>query len=116
MQKTTIALDMEREVCYNINAMVDLEDRFDVPLGQLFNPEKIGIGLIRAMLMIGLKHGGMKIAGRDQREQEGLVGDLIQQHWLDKKKTLDDLMKIMMAAFNQAGLIPNAEEAEVNPK
>ena len=107
-------MDMEREVCYNINTMVDLEERFDVPLGQLFNPERIGIGLIRAMLMIGLKHGGMKIVGRDRKAQEEQIGDLIQDHWLAKGKTLDTLMQIMMDAFNEAGLLPKSEE-EANP-
>ena len=116
MKKITIAMDMEREVCFNINAMVDLEERFDVPLGQLFNPEKIGIGLIRAMLMIGLKHGGMKIPGRDRKAQEEEIGTLIQDHWLAKGKKLDGMMEIMMKAFNEAGLLPKEEEEQAtNP-
>lgn len=116
MKKITIALDMEREVMFNINAMVDLEERFDVPLGVLFNPERVGIGLIRGMLMIGLKHGGMKISGRDRKAQEEQIGDLIQDHWLAKGKTLDTLMEVMMAAFGEAGLLPKSEEEQdVNP-
>lgn len=112
MKKITIALDMEREVCFNINAMVDLEERFEVPLGVLFDPNRVGIGLIRGMLTIGLKHGGMKITGRDRKAQEEQIGALIQDHWLAKNKSLDDLMKIMMAAFNEAGLLPKSEEEQ----
>lgn len=112
MKKITIALDVEREVLININAMVDLEERFDVPLGVLFNPERVGIGLIRGMLTIALRHGGMKIVGRDVKAQEEQIGDLIQDHWLSKNKSLDDLMKIMMDAFNEAGLLPKEDEEQ----
>jgi hypothetical protein len=117
VKKITVALDVEREVRYNINAMVDLEDRFNLPLPVLFDPNRIGVGLIRAMLMIGLKHGGMDIQGKDNREKEEAIGELIQEHWLSKGKTLEDLMNITMDAFKEAGLLPKTAEegTEQNP-
>lgn len=110
MKKVTISLDIERELRYDINAVCELEDRFDVPAQELFQPSNIGLGLIRSLLYIGLKHGGMKFKGKSSADDEQVVGEGIQEHWIDKGRTLTEMMKIIGEAFKSGGVFAEAEE------
>lgn len=110
-KKVTIALDQLRQLKFSINAMMELEERFDVAIPSLFQEGKVGFRLIVAVVRIGLVHGGMKIQGTIAN-QELLVGDLIQEHWIDEGHTLDDLMAKVTEAFNAAGIF-GKQEAEV---
>ena len=40
MKKVTIGLDRDRELVFNINAVAELEDRYDVPLKDMFSEEQ----------------------------------------------------------------------------
>lgn len=112
MKKIVVALDVEREIKYTINAMVDLENRFGgVPISAIFSASSIGITVIRALLLIGLTHGGAKFKGNPD-EQEAIVGNLIQEHWLEKGRSVQELVKIVMEGFVEAGLLPPSEEDE----
>lgn len=114
--KITVGLDIQREIKFNINAMVAMERRFDLPLPKVFDKERLGYGTIIAMLTIGLKAGGMKIGGTAE-EQEDYVGALLQQHWIDQGRTLEEMMKFVTEAMNAAGLFnrPEEKEATANP-
>ena len=109
MNKVTIALDVERTIKFNVNAMAEIERIFDAPLQVLFKADKVGFGFIRDLTWVGLKYGGMKFnpkMGRTMEEQQEYVGDLIQEHWLEENKTLEALMGILMDAFKESGLLP----------
>jgi hypothetical protein len=67
--------------------------------------------VIRALMLIGLTHGGARFKG-NQLEQEMYVGDMIQEHWLEKGRTVNDLVQIVMDAFIDAGLLPKKDEEE----
>lgn len=109
MKKVTIPLDVERELKYSLNAIVELEERFNAPVTELFKESRIGLGLIRAVVYIGLKHGGMKLASRSPEEA---VGELIQEHWLGKGRTLNELVEVAMEAFKAAGVFSETQEEE----
>ena len=116
MNKVTIALDENRELKFSINAMVEFEQRFDKALPELFQLEKMGFGTMLAMLTIALKYGGMKIPGRTPDDQEKFVGDLVQQHWIDQGKTVDEYMAKVNDALNAAGIFNASEDKPENPK
>lgn len=117
-KKITIALDQLRPLKFSINAMVELEERFGVAIPSLFKEGNVGFGLILAVVRIGLAHGGMKLSGT-VKNQELLVGDLIQEHWIDEGHNLTDLMEKVTEAFNAAGIFDteaNEGDPQANPK
>jgi len=93
VKKVSVPLDVERELRYSINAIVELEERFNSPVTELFKEGRIGLALIRAVAYIGLKHGGMKFRSQDTKENEATVGELIQEHWLGKGRNLNELVE-----------------------
>ena len=105
MKKVTIGLDRDRELEYNINALCDLEERFDTPAHQLFDKDKVGIKLIRSLVYVGLKHAGMAFDGKTSKECEEEVGIGLQEHWFNKGRTLPELMQIVMEAFTVSGVL-----------
>jgi hypothetical protein len=115
-EKVTLGLDIQREIKFNINAIVELEKRFDQPLPAIFSKDRIGFGTMMGLVRIGLKHGGMKLTGTIE-EQEEIVGALIQQHWIDQGRDLTELMKVVFKALNAAGLFgaPPEEEGKRSP-
>lgn len=112
MRKIEVALDKVREIKFNINAMGELEDRFDKSVPQLFAYGSPGIRVMVAMLRIGLKHGGMKIPGKSIEDQELFIGDLMQEHWVDEGNSLQELMDRVRESLTVAGLIPKEEEED----
>jgi hypothetical protein len=121
VKKVTIGLDVERELKFNINAVVELENRFNKPFHQVMSQETVGIETLRTMAYIGLKHGGLKFKGKDIEENEAMTGELLQEHWFAKKRTLSELMVLVGEALNEAGVFNTTEEEEdaantLNPK
>jgi hypothetical protein len=121
MRKVEVTLDKVREIKFSINAMGELEDRFNKSIPELFAFGMPGIRVMVAMLRIGLKYGGMKIPGKTIEDQELHVGDIIQEHWVDCGNTMQDLMEnYVKVALEVAGLVPkdDAEEDEAteNPE
>ncbi len=113
MNKINIALDEVREFKFSINAMVELENRFDKSVPELFDPlHPPGIKTRVALVRIGLKYGGMKIPGKFVEDQEVFVGDLIQQHWIDQGNHMKELMNKVQDALKEAGLIDKDEDEE----
>lgn len=117
-KNVTITLDQQRTLKYSINAMIELEERFNVPIPELFKEDSVGFGLIVSVLKIGLVHGGMKLMG-NSKQQEIFVGDLVQEHWINEGRNLPELMEKVTEAFNVAGIFtvePNKDEGgEENP-
>jgi hypothetical protein len=109
VKKITLKLDIERPIRFNVNAMTEIERLFDAPIQVLFKADKVGFGFIRDLTWVALKYGGMKFnvkMGRSKEEHMEFVGDLIQDHWLEEGKALDELMEILMDAFKESGLLP----------
>jgi hypothetical protein len=112
MRKIEVALDKVREVKFSINAMAELEDRFNKSIPELMILGSPGIRVIVAMLRIGLKYGGMKIPGKTIEDQELFVGDLVQEHWVDTGNSISELMERVSESLQEAGLIPKEEDEE----
>ncbi len=112
MRKIEISLDKTREIKFSINAMGELEDRFNKSIPELFALGAPGIRVMVAMLRIGLKHGGMKIPGKLVEDQELFIGDLVQEHWIDEGRSIQELMDVVKDALQEAGLIPKEETEE----
>jgi len=116
VKKVTLGLDVDREIKFTINSLAELEERFgNTGLQQLFAAQNLNLTLIRALLYIGLKHGGMKFRG-SAKENEILVGDLVQEHWIDKGRNLVELTKIVSEAFAASNVFSNMETDENPPK
>lgn len=113
MKQISIGLDRDRPIVFNVNAIGELEDRFDCPVQQLISKDsKLGLfRFLRAFLYIGLKHGGMRFRGTIE-ENEATVGDLIQEHWIDKERTLTELLKLSMEALEESGVFREEVEEE----
>lgn len=112
MNKINITLDEPRELKFSINAMIELENRFDKSVPELFSYGTPGIKTMVALVRIGLKFGGMKIPGKSIEDQEVFVGDLIQQHWIDQGNPMKELMDRVQKALQEAGLIDKDEEED----
>lgn len=113
MNTVTIALDSARELKYNINAMVELENRFDKSIPEIFQEGKVGFAVIVGIVRIGLKAGGMKFKGQIE-DQELVVGDLIQEHWVQEGKNLTQLMEVVTEALSAAGIFTSDEDKEAD--
>lgn len=113
MKTLSIGLDRDRPLVYNINAVGELEDRFNMPVQEIFSRDsKLGLfRFLRAFILIGLKHGGMNFRGTLE-DNELRVGDLIQEHWIDKGRTLNELLKIGFEALELSGVFKEVEEEE----
>ncbi len=99
-----IPLDRPRKMRYTINSMRALEETFGTGLQGIFN-ENMGLNQIVHLIYIGLKFGG----GLEENSKEDnpfFVGDLLQEHFLDKGKELKELMDYALDALRRANLIP----------
>lgn len=115
MDKINVTLDEVRELKFSINAMVELENRFDKSVPELFAYGTPGVRTMVALVRIGLKYGGMKIPGKLIEDQEVFVGDLVQQHWIDQGNPMKELMDRVQDALKEAGLIDkDAEDKEAS--
>ena len=112
VKKVTVPLDQVREIQFNINAIAELEERFSVPATQLFDEKRVGIGLMRALVYIGLKHGGMQFKGKSVQADEEANGAPIQEHWINEGRSLDELMEEVLKAFESAGIFATKEQRE----
>jgi len=116
MRKIEVTLDKVREIKFSINAMGELEDRFNKSVPELFALGSPGIRVMVAMMRIGLKYGGMKIPGKSIEDQELFIGDLVQEHWVNEGNSINELMDSVKDSLQEAGLIPKEEEVEDEDK
>lgn len=104
-----IELDEKRKLRYRHNEMADMEQLTGKDVGQLLYSQKFH-GL-RVMLAFGLRWMEPKITPTK-------AGDLIQDHWIAKGKTLEDLVDVLEAALIAGGLMqakkPKPEDDEGN--
>jgi len=114
VKKVTIGLDRDREIRYNVNALAELDERFDEPFVHVITNKTFGVANVRALLYIGLKHGGLKFKAGSREEQEDAVGNLLQEHWFDKGRTLVELMRLIGDSLNASGVFrtPEGDEEE----
>jgi len=107
-----ITLDKPRKIRYNVNAMCDLEEIFGGQgLASIFDEGKAGFTQLRALLYVGLKHGGdKKITIED-------TGSLIDNHVLIPQKPLEDVFEYVKQAMDKGGFgggKPKDESSEGN--
>ena len=101
-----ISLDKPRRLRYTINAMRELEKLFGAGIGNIFDPQKVGLDHVVHLIWVGLKHGG------DRRLTVDETGDLLQEHFLDKGKELREVLDYALEGLRLAGLAPKAKEEE----
>jgi hypothetical protein len=65
-----IELDKTRHLCFDLNALAELEDKLGVPLSKLSEVE-LGVKSIRSMLWAGLIHEDETLT---ERQVGGMVG------------------------------------------
>ncbi len=112
MNYVEIPLDVPRRMRFTINAMAELEEYFgDQGMAQIFSPQRAGFKQVRALLWIGLKNGSKSQSTLSLEE----AGDLIQEHWLEKGKTLADLFVYVMKAMKKANILPDEQEETAQP-
>jgi len=54
--------------------------------------------------------------GTTVKDQEVFVGDLIDKHWIQQGRTMDELIGIVGKAFNESGVFPKTAEEDDAPK
>ncbi len=106
MAHVTIPLDRVRTLRFSINAMRDLEKVFGKSIMTIFS-ESPGIEEITHLVHVGLKHGGSRKLSVD------VVGDLLQEHFLDRGKGIQVIMEeYVLEAMKESGFLPADEEDE----
>jgi hypothetical protein len=94
-----------------------LEKTFGTGLQGIFN-EQMGLNQIVHLIYVGLRYGGG--LNKDSKEDSpDFVGDLLQEHFLDKNRDLKELMDFALDALRRANLIPRetgTEQAESSDK
>lgn len=96
-----------RRLRYDFNAISELEEKMDAPIGTLLSENRMGFRAIR-----GLLWAGMKWENRSLTPQA--VGELIQKH-LDAGGDLPGLTDKATQALRLSGIFGKEEEAE-DPK
>lgn len=105
-----IPLDRPRKMRYTINSMRALEKTFGTGLQGIFN-ENMGLNQIVHLIYIGLRFGG-GLEENSKEDNPDFVGDLLQEHFLDKNKELKELMDYALDALRRANLIPKDTETD----
>lgn len=80
--KVKVNLDKERNLYFNLNALIELEDELGVPMSEL-STVKISIKNIRSFLYVGLKHEDKELTP----EMVGAMVDLENLPELQEKLT-----------------------------
>lgn len=112
METITIPLDRVRQIRFPMKAVIELEKRFGKTVFNLLSQDFIGYELICSVVYIGLKHGGMKFFGKTVEDNENKVADLIQEHWLDEGKRLEELVQLAFRSLESAGLKESKKDEE----
>lgn len=99
-----VALDRERHLRFDVNAVCDLETALGFSLGELFGPGRAGLTVIRAAMWAGLKHedASLSIAG---------AGNLL-QGYLDRGGSFAQVGEWIREALALAGFGGNADDAK----
>jgi hypothetical protein len=104
-----IELDEKRKLRYRHNEMADIEVLTGKDVGHLLIGQKFHG--IRVVLAFGLRWNMPKITPTQ-------AGDLIQDHWIAKGKTLEELVDVIESALVAGGVMksktPKPEDDEGN--
>jgi len=104
----TIPLDKVRTLRFTINAMRELEKTFSKSIMAIFS-DSPGLDHITHLVHVGLRHGG----GGGKRLTVDDVGDLLQEHFLDRGKGMKEIMDdYVLEAMRESGFLPKEEEEE----
>lgn len=99
--------DKVRRIRYDFNAISELEENLDAPIGMLLSEKEAGFRVLRGLLWVGLKWEHRSLTPQ-------AVGDLIQQH-LEEGGEIADLMKAATDALQRSGIFGKKEATE-DPK
>jgi hypothetical protein len=111
---TEIPLDKLRPLRFSWGAMRELEETLDAKGFQgTFDPEKMGFAWVSQLLFVGLKHGDPRFGKTLTLEK---VDDLIQEHWMDADRHLEDLMTHIMDGMRASGVLPKTDEDDDDGK
>lgn len=105
---TEIPLDRIRPLRFTWGAMRELETALDSKgFKGTFDPETMGFAWVSQLLFVGLKHGDPKF-GRTLTLDK--VDNLIQEHWMEADRPLEDLMNHIMDGMRASGVLPKSDE------
>ena len=90
-----IELDEKRKLRYRHNDLADLEERTGKGAGELIAAQQFHG--YRLLLAFGLRWNDPKITAAK-------AGDLIQDHWIAKGKTLSELDDVITSALHAGGI------------
>lgn len=110
MRYSTINLDRERKLRFTINAMREVEHHYGGGMASVFDERQVGFEQLVVLLKVGLKHGAddKKWAAKLTND---LVGDLVQEHWFDNEKSMQELYEVLTDALQGAGFFKKADES-----
>lgn len=109
---TEIPLDQLRKLRYTWGAMRELETLLDTKgFKGTFDPETMGFAWVTQLLYVGLKHGDPASAFA-KRLTLDRVDELIQEHWLEADRPLDELLNHLLDGMRASGVLPKSEEDE----
>jgi len=102
-----IPLDVTRKMRYTINGMRELEKIFGSSLSQIFKPEAAGMNQIVHLVWVGLSNapGNGRLSVDD-------VGDLLQEHFLDKGHDLSEAMDYVTQGLRLGGFLGKGDEED----
>ncbi len=107
-----IPLDKLRKMRYTINGMRELEKIFGASLGKIFDPDAAGMNHIVHLVWVGLSN-----APGNQRLSVDDVGEMLQEHFLDKGRALTEAMDYVTQGLRMGGFLGAQDEEgeEANP-
>jgi len=103
-----IALDHERDLRLDINALAEADDVAGASITAFLTGERIGIAAVRALLWAGLNSGNPK-----DRLSLIQAGELIQAGFANGL-TLADLIESIRQALRASGILGNPDDAKKN--
>ncbi len=98
-----IDLDGKKKLRYRHNDMADMEVMTGKGFGELMSGTQFHG--VRTVLHFGLRW-------MDQKMTPAKAGDLIQDHWIAKGKSLADLADVILDAMEAGGIIPARPKKE----
>ena len=93
METIKIELDVTRRLRFDVNALAEFDDVNKVSFFELPN-SMVSFSTIRNLLWAGLLHEAPEITTKQ-------VGDLIQTFWIDRGKTIEDLVGLITTTSNK---------------
>lgn len=109
MRFREINLDETRMLRFTVNAMRELEEQYGGGLQNVFNEKNVGFKQLTTLLRVALKHGGNPRSWTAQLSDEK-VGEMIQEHWIDADKPMNDLYTLVLETMNASGFLGKGDE------